>query len=284
MASFRLPLAHEDFAGQILAEFFPEGLASLGRPDKRQSKWVSLRGELKAASSQAQARLKAALADLGARQLSLKPFKKLDWARQYKSRFPIQIIGRIAIVPKWKQKQAPKGKLPILLTPGQGFGTGLHPTTRLVLKRLAGNKLQVAGGRVLDVGAGSGILGFGALRLGAKAVMAIEAEEAAVDEIVANRTLNGFKPAQLKALLGYFPKALRGRDKFDVICANIITPVLETLMPALKARLSKDGLLLLSGIHTESEAKRILRAIKSRALKGKVVGKAGNWFVIEAKK
>ncbi len=282
MASFRLPLAHEDFAGQLLVEFFPDGLASMGRPDRRQGAWVSLRGELKVASGQAKTRLKQALIDLGAKQFTLKALKKIDWARQYKSRFPIQVIGRFAIVPKWKKSQAPKAKLPILLTPGQGFGTGLHPSTRLMLRRLASLKIAWPQVRLLDVGAGSGILALGALRLGAKACVAIEIEEAACEEISENRQLNRLAPGRLKVFFGAFPRALKGKGHYEIICANIVTPVLEQLMPSLKARLGQQGILLMSGIHTSAESARVMKAAKRAGLSPKLVGRSGQWFVIEA--
>ena len=70
----------------------------------------------------------------------------------------------VAISVAWSEHERPN--LPVTVELGHGgFGNGGHPTTRLVVEELIG---RIAGGeRVLDVGAGSGVLGLVALGLGA---------------------------------------------------------------------------------------------------------------------
>jgi len=123
--------------------------------------------------------------------------------REYKSRFPVQALGRFVILPLWRRRaKLPRGKLPIILMPGQAFGTGLHDSTRLMLKAI-----ETAQARsVLDVGAGSGILGFACLRLGANKVLSLEIEEAACHEMKGNAKLNGYKPSQFACAAAAFPR------------------------------------------------------------------------------
>ena len=60
----------------------------------------------------------------------------------------------------------------ILMSAGQAFGTGTHPTSQMCLVELQAH-LQERD-RVLDVGSGSGILAIAAARLGAGTVVAID--------------------------------------------------------------------------------------------------------------
>ena len=58
------------------------------------------------------------------------------------------------------------------------FGTGTHPTTALCLRTL--ESVIRGGEEVIDVGTGSGILAIGAMRLGAKKVLAVDLDPIAV--------------------------------------------------------------------------------------------------------
>ncbi|HVX29532.1 MAG TPA: 50S ribosomal protein L11 methyltransferase, partial [Nitrolancea sp.] len=91
-----------------------------------------------------------------------------DWANAWKEHFPITRIGRSFVVrPTWRDYTAQPGDVVIDLDPGMAFGTGLHPTTALCLGWL--ETLDVQGLRLLDAGAGSGILSIAAAKLGARA-------------------------------------------------------------------------------------------------------------------
>ena len=98
-----------------------------------------------------------------------------DWADAWKAFFPVMRIGRrLVIRPTWREHTPGDDDVVLALDPGMAFGTGLHPTTRLclaALERLA-DEGRLAGGRVLDVGCGSGILAIAALKLGARGFVA----------------------------------------------------------------------------------------------------------------
>lgn len=65
------------------------------------------------------------------------------------------------------------------MKPSAAFGTGDHPTTKLVAQ-LMYNYLK-SGDRVLDVGCGTGILSIIAKKLGAKKVVAVDNDPTAVE-------------------------------------------------------------------------------------------------------
>jgi ribosomal protein L11 methyltransferase len=77
--------------------------------------------------------------------------------------------------------------IPIVIEPGQAFGTGAHATTRLSLALL----LDQARAPMLDLGCGSGVLGIAAAKLGFFPVVALDVEQAAVDATRENAAANG---------------------------------------------------------------------------------------------
>src|SRR5205085_1824649 len=118
--------------------------------------------------------------------------RETDWADAWKQYFFVQRVGRrTVVVPSWRQADyAPEADdIPLLLDPGMAFGTGLHPTTRLCLR--AAEELVQPGQRVLDLGAGSGILAIAAAKLGAGYVEAVEIDPVAARVCRENVELNG---------------------------------------------------------------------------------------------
>lgn len=79
-----------------------------------------------------------------------------------------------------------------LLACNNGWGTGVHPTTRLCLEwLLRSDVLRGEGERVLDYGCGSGILSIAALQMGASYVIGVDVEAGALDTAEKNVQLNG---------------------------------------------------------------------------------------------
>jgi ribosomal protein L11 methyltransferase len=181
-------------------------------------------------------------------------------------RFPVLRLGGFVIIPAadGRAAAARPGTLPIILTQGQAFGSGRHESTRLMLHII--EDLRPSGQDVLDVGAGSGILGFACLHLGAARVVSVEVESAACAELRRNRGLNLVSARRMPVLCGRFPlKRLLGR-RHPLVLANLVTPVLRALMPDLAARVAPGGTLLCGGIHTDAEAAGVIAAARGRGL------------------
>jgi ribosomal protein L11 methyltransferase len=149
----------------------------------------------------------------------------------------------------------------IVLEPGLAFGTGEHPTTRLCLAWLAST---IRGGeRVMDYGAGSGVLALCALKLGAAAAVATDVDPLAVGAAVSNGALNGFgsnvlasalvapsfaEPAPRIALPACAGADGLGGGAFDVVVANILRGPLLDLAPRLAFYAAPGARLALSGL------------------------------------
>ena len=163
-----------------------------------------------------------------------------DWVRAWMDRFqPMRFGQRLWIVPS---HLAPPDSTAVnlLLDPGLAFGTGTHPTTALCLQWLDAHPPKHL--RVLDYGAGSGVLAVAAAKLGASDVIAIDNDPQAVTASHDNATRN-----QVTITAG-LPDSLAATETFDVVLANILASILIQLAPTLTAHCKVGGRLVLSGI------------------------------------
>jgi ribosomal protein L11 methyltransferase len=167
-----------------------------------------------------------------------------DWVRRSQAQFgPLPIGSRLWIVPSWCEPPAGASRV-VRLDPGLAFGTGSHPSTRLVLGYL--EKGIRGGERVLDYGCGSGILAIAAAKLGASSVDAVDVDPAAVEAATANARANNV--AVRAAQTGALEPAM-----YDVVVSNILLQPLIVLAPLLAARVAPRGRIALAGI-LESQA------------------------------
>ena len=75
-----------------------------------------------------------------------------DWEERWK-RFhaPVLVGGRVWVRPPWDEPAVRPDAIDLVIDPGQAFGTGAHPTTRLCLELLL--ELEPAGSPA-DLGCG----------------------------------------------------------------------------------------------------------------------------------
>ena len=173
-----------------------------------------------------------------------------DWVRLTQSQCePIRVNDRLWIVPSWHVAPDPAA-INLELDPGQAFGTGSHPTTRLCLDWLC--DVVQGGERVLDYGCGSGILALAAAKLGAADVLGIDIDERALEAAADNAAKNG-----VALRLAHSEQPLT--ETFDLVVANILTNPLCVLAPLLAARVAAGGRLALSGV-LETQAEQVIAA------------------------
>ena len=178
----------------------------------------------------------AQAAGIDSPRFSVQQLDDQDWVRASQAQFaPLTIGARLWIGPTWHEP--PSERVALRIDPGLAFGTGSHPTTRLVLSYL---ERQIQGGeRVLDYGCGSGILAIAAARLGAAQVDAVDLDPQAVETTRANARANGVR---VHAAL---PDAL-AEAVYDIVVSNILAQPLIVLAPLLAergARIALSGIL-----------------------------------------
>jgi ribosomal protein L11 methyltransferase len=185
-----------------------------------------------------------------------------EWSEAWKRGLaPRQVTERILVRPSWLTTPPESTGVVIVLDPSMAFGTAEHGTTRGSLRLL--DRALSPGDRVLDVGAGSGILGIAAALLGAAEVVAIEEDALACEALVENVERNGVRDRVhcLARRVGAAELAVFG--PVSGVVANIEANVLEDLMPGFAGALAPGGWLVLSGI-LEPEWMR-LRGVAERA-------------------
>ncbi len=191
-----------------------------------------------------------------ARRLELQSIAELadqDWVQLTQAQFtPSEIAPGFWIVPTWHEPPKAAQRL-IRLDPGQAFGTGTHPTTRMCLRWIAQHTPQhapesaaqnapqgAAWARVLDYGCGSGILAIAAALHGAAEIDAVDIDPIAVGATQANAVANHV------TLRAGAPDVAGGA--YDLVLANILATPLKLLAPLLSAFVAPGGSLVLAGI------------------------------------
>ena len=170
-------------------------------------------------------------------RFSVSPVEDGDWVRRTQKQFePMRVADRLWIVPTWCVPPEPDATN-ISLDPGLAFGTGSHPTTRLMLRWLERNLRS--GESVLDYGCGSGILAIVAARLGARNVVGVDIDPQAI------LTANG-NAAQNGVAIRFLTPDEAPQQPADIVVANILANPLIVLAPLITANCA--GRVALSGI------------------------------------
>ncbi|GAB4330724.1 MAG: 50S ribosomal protein L11 methyltransferase [Candidatus Abyssubacteria bacterium] len=205
------------------------------------------------------AELIAAASGKDSRKLQLGAIETIpeeDWAEEWRRNWkPIKVSRRLVVCPSWIQYPALPGQTVIFIYPRMAFGTGSHATTQLCLKLLDRHVPQ--GGTVLDIGAGSAILSIAAVKLGARRAVAIEMDEAAIDNARENCRLNRVA-SKVKIVCDRFGPHTRGH--FDLGVCNMLAHEMLPLIPDI-IRLLRGKPLIISGL-TKNSAAEIKKEFK----------------------
>ncbi|MGL6037283.1 MAG: 50S ribosomal protein L11 methyltransferase [Soonwooa sp.] len=164
----------------------------------------------------------------------------INWNEEWEKNFtPINIDDKVLIRAEFHESQ----NLPyeIIIQPKMSFGTGHHATTHLMIQQMY--DMNFDGKKVLDMGCGTSVLAIFAKQRGAGETLAIDIDEWSVENSHENAERN---KVDLKIELGTAENL--GKEKFDVILANINRNILISDIPTYVKNLNDNGELLLSGL------------------------------------
>jgi len=216
--------------------------------------------------------------DMGTLSVTLQGVKEEDWAENWKQYYkPFRIGEHLVIKPTWEGWDKQPGDLIIEIDPGMAFGTGTHETTALCIELI---ERYYRGGKLLDVGTGSGILAIAAALLGATDVVAVDIDPDAVRVAKENVEKNGLSD-RIAVREGDLLQGLS--ERFDFAAANILAPVIQMLAAPLTRHLNPGGLFVCSGIIEEAapDVEKALLDAGYEILESKT---RGDWHAFAARK
>jgi ribosomal protein L11 methyltransferase len=264
----------EDAAAELLARIFQRAAAVYTNAETRvavASVYCPDRAEWNPAKSLALRNGLAAIQSgglrIGAGQITVRRVPKQDWSESWKRHFkPLAIGSRLLIKPSWIKRRPRKNQAVVVLDPGLSFGTGNHPTTSFCLGEVAGRRVAGTPQSFWDVGTGSGILAIAAAKLGYQPIQAIDFDPEAVRMARENARRNRVLPRIRLARADITRLPPRSREKYDLICANLISNLLLAEKQRILHRLRHGGTLVLAGILT-TQFDRVQSAYEAAGMK-----------------
>jgi ribosomal protein L11 methyltransferase len=162
----------------------------------------------------------------------------IAWQR---STAPVRFGDRLSVCLAWSEHDRTGLANLIELGPG-GFGSGHHPTTRMIIEYLIEH--LCGGESLLDVGCGSGIISLAAVALGAGRAVGVDVKPEAVAATSRNASLNR-QDDKIEAT----DACLEEIDgSFDMVVANVARSGVVALAPQLVGHVGDGGQLVISGI------------------------------------
>ena len=178
---------------------------------------------------------------------AIKEIEDENWnARWEEESFqPVDIDGRIVIRSAAHPAPRDPAIMDIIVAPTMSFGSGHHHTTRMMCRLIHASE---PARRALDVGCGTGVLSFVALKSGAGYVDAIDIDPWSAVSAARAAELNGVSD-RINIITGTV-EAIEG-ETYDAIYANINRNIILGDIARYTAALNTGGSLLVSGFLTE---------------------------------
>lgn len=197
--------------------------------------------------------------------VSVEDLADADWLAMSLSGLPPVRAGRFFVYGLHDTGRVPAGKIALRIEAGAAFGTGHHGTTVGCLEAFDTLLKRERFERVLDVGAGTGVLAIAAARTGSRVVVGTDIDAPSVRISRENAAVNRAR-ADFVHASGLDDQRVRGRGPYDLVFANILAPPLVALAQDIKEALRLDGVAILSGL-LRTQERRVAAAYLSRGFR-----------------
>ena len=199
--------------------------------------------------------------------------------------------GRFFVHTPEHRGSAPAGAIALEIGAGRAFGTGHHETTSGCLEALGGLKEEgLEFGNIADVGTGTGLLAFAALKLWPEALVAAsDIDPVSIEVTEENAGINSIPlgnargEVELAVAAGLDHPRLQRRGPYDLIIANILAGPLVELAPSVGAALAPGGHLMLAGL-LDHQAETVAAAYRREGLTSSFSVVRGDWPTLVMKK
>ena len=185
-----------------------------------------------------------------------------DWLAMALSGLPPVEAGRFFVYGAHDQGRVPSNRVALKIDAGAAFGTGHHGTTVGCLIAFDELLKRERFERVLDVGAGTGVLAIAAARTGSRVAVGTDIDEPSVRIANENAALNQAR-ARFVHASGLDDQKIRTHAPYDLVFANILAPPLVALAQDIKMALRPGGVAILSGL-LRTQERRVTAAYTSR--------------------
>lgn len=168
-----------------------------------------------------------------------------DWYNSWQQYIqPTEILPGVIIKPAWQAYEASEGETIIEIDSELSFGTGAHETTQACAELMAkyGKEKKVC----LDIGTGTAILLLIAHVLGIPELIGVDIDPEAAAQAQKNCKANA---VDATVYCGDLDSEFHG--KADLVMANLTVDPLKIVLPGIGKKMTKDGILIISGIIDE---------------------------------
>ncbi|PVM93061.1 50S ribosomal protein L11 methyltransferase [Caulobacter radicis] len=188
-----------------------------------------------------------------------------DWLAMALSGLPPVRAGRFFVYGMHDRGRLPASTVNLRIEAGAAFGTGHHGTTVGCLQ--AYDRLIKAKkfNKVLDVGAGTGLLAIAAARTGSKLAVGTDIDKPSVRISKENAKVN-MANARFVHASGLSNKLVAQNAPYDLVFANILARPLISLAQDIKRALVPGGTVILSGL-LRTQERMVKAAYLSRGFK-----------------
>ncbi len=190
-----------------------------------------------------------------------------DWLAMALSGLPPVRAGRFFVYGMHDRGRLPASTVNLRIEAGAAFGTGHHGTTVGCLQ--AYDRLIKAKkfNKVLDVGAGTGLLAIAAARTGSKLAVGTDIDKPSV-RIARENALVNKANARFVHASGLGHRLVADNAPYDLVFANILARPLISLVQDIKRALVPGGTVILSGL-LRTQERMVKAAYLSRGFRVK---------------